>query len=381
MFYFYNRKKFSTGQRDEINDAIFDKIDKESFKIMTMIKDGKPVFNAGQMKVIRDCAHWHGTIDFIKYFTKLNNNNEPIYDANQMRNIWLGLKYLPKECVEIFAKLNEMEKPIFNTEQMKEIRDALEFCMPEEIINLITKLDSNLKPFFDHEQMDILRYAYFLDNIKENIDIIAKIEDDKLLSTTEDMRNFVKFFTKADEEKIKQLRECDKIDIPFSIIKTLIYRDSPISVIRMSRSLYNSGIDENSVNFFLNRGYNYDQLKDIKYMIGCVREISKKSDFDLYKNSPNTKVYRVVSSGGNSFSEWAPDLEIEEYRRIAAVKIAKGYGLDVRLCEFVENCLSEKMQPDEIKIAIDKNFGIKEKDMEDILSKKEKQYSSDDIEI
>ena len=353
--FIYNKRKFNEYQIVHIESAKIHKVNKEILKMMTKIKKGKPVYNSSQMSVIAEGARKGLDVAKINFYAKLNSYNKPIYNDGQMNIIMLGfLEGLPYSSVELYAKVNSNEESIFDYDQMCAIYYALRWEIPIEDIKIATQLNSKSEPIFDFEQMNVIFHAIKFSGAKENIDIFTKIENGKSVYSAEEIQSLSSFFIHADDNATRQMRECFENGISFAKLKPLLDHTLDASVIRLCRSLYKLEFTENAIDFLLKEGCNYEDLKEIKYIANCIHEFISDAELNFELK----------------------EFDMEQFREMAAIEIAKVYGSDIEICEFIEKCMRERIDTEEMRMAVESKFILNENE---VVSEKESNLTEEDI--
>ena len=161
MKYEYDKRPFNSAQQHFIDVAIFhgDKQHKEILDIMTTLnKEGKPVFDNEQLRIISASILNNVDVTQIKLYAKLNSNVEPIYNSEQMKVVYKYItdEVFPKDAIDICLK-TVSEVPVFEDYQMDDINSYIENeAGPKEIRQLRECVNDGL----EYEQIE-----FFLNNI------------------------------------------------------------------------------------------------------------------------------------------------------------------------------------------------------------------------
>ena len=217
------------------------------------------------------------------------------------------------------------------------ILNAFDWDIPLEIIETISKLNSQSKPIFTNEEMYLMFHSVVFTGARENVDIFTKVENDKAVYSTKEIQYLTSFFIHADVNSARQIREYIDEGMTFDQIKPLIKHIPDSKMIRICRSLYDLEFSTNSVDFIISH-CNYEEIKEIKYITNCMNEFLSDVELNLSQDNFN----------------------VDYFREIAAAEISKTYDSDIKVCELLEECLSERISPEEIKEKINETFSLEE---------------------
>ena len=232
----------------------------------------------------------------------------------------------------IFSLMIQVDKdgyPVFNQAQMYHIiQGCHEDHLTEEQVKFYMQLNSNTEPIFDDEQMMEIRYifkeGYDADYVK---DTLGKIKNDTAVFNDLEMNSISFFFKKANEKQKEEIRMAIKEDLPYKFFDRFMNTSFPAKNMRVYRSLYSLGCSESSVKSISLNNTSYEELKDLKYLFSCAKQL----DIDINRYIDSTSIY--VDKLQESLSE-----EIEGNRwRIDNARI------------LIDRFLSYRMPPEQIE--------------------------------
>ena len=158
MKYEYDKSLFPPEER-KILDYIIknNKISNYAFKTITKINiNNKPIFDRNQMLLIAKVDEKINNKSAVDLVSSCTVNEKPSFNFYQMEEIFAGLLYLPLEKVKIYTKLSAKGKAIFSAPEMQQIVHALKAGLRKEELDFLTKLNSRNKPIYNFTQMKIL---------------------------------------------------------------------------------------------------------------------------------------------------------------------------------------------------------------------------------
>ena len=230
----------------------------------------KNLFTEAQIKFIDKEIRNNADKDILKLLTKVNIDNKPIYNVDQMLAISLGAtRGLSLKQIESYAVLNLKGDPIYDANQMREIRESFLDELIDEQIDYLAVIDKNGKPVYDSDQMCVIRYGFNSAHItQKHIDIFSARKDGVPCFTGKEMRYINNNLLNIhDEESLNQLERCVRDGITFEELKPLINKNISADQIRILSSLYGLGFYEGYIRRLIELKTSYNDLKEIKYLL------------------------------------------------------------------------------------------------------------------
>ena len=347
--YKYDKDLFSSDYVKTIDKLIEKKIDKEIFDAITKLDtDNTPVFNSNMLLEILIAIKNKLSTDQIKFFLK-TKDGRPIYNQGQMETIRAGFREgFPIGDINIYAQLNEDGYPIYDFRQMQEIFYALSDDMCLEHIEFFTKLNENEEPIYDCEQMKEIRRGFMANIPIEYVSIYAQLKDEEPLFNDEQMcciRAYIRD-NYEDSDKMSQIKECIDKGLSYKQLKSLL-ESASTEQMRILSSFFQFGCSPNIIEHIINEKISYEELKEIKYLIRCAEQIE-------------TDVNSILA---------IPKISIDKARDNAASAICTSRGiLDMNSFNIINRCLKYKMPPEQIDFIANKEFSFSADEMKTVAA-------------
>ncbi len=245
----------------------------------------------------------------------------------------------------LITKINKEGKPVFDSLQMFCIIDDRACGITEDQILFCYQLNDDTKPVFDHNQVLAIQSSFRLGLSEELISAtLAKTKDNVALFDSFEMDVIAKFLYSADDKQRQQLKEMIDDELPFKVFGVFAGIHIPAEHTRIFRSLYNLGCSEDIIGKIATEINNYDELKNIKYLLSCAKELG-------------IKPYFLFNESEIGYSSIKDKLLINIY--------TKRYFLSMKTENILSKCIDYKMDPKQINFLVESSLFDIEK-MKDI---------------
>ena len=190
---------------------------------------------------------------------------------------------------------------------------------------------------------------------EELIDIYSQLENGKPKFDHVEMGNLRFFFERANKAQIKLIKECIDEKIDYENFSPFLLDTIPIEKMRIYKSIYLEDINKEYINETINvNELSYEELKDVKYLINCAKELFPKENF------PNMKLDYIIKQR-----------EDQEVNPSNITINLLNYTYNLRLYEkkcidIVERCLSYKMPPEQLAYLTNPEFSLTYEEMKDV---------------
>jgi hypothetical protein len=235
----------------------------------------------------------------------------PAFSEIQMDEIRTGLEnVLSIDKVKLYAQIKPDGNPLYSYYQMNVLRKRLEEKASEEEISLLTSLNRFGNPIFSGDQMEYLS-RYFELKIPQNIiAICAKSDTDgHSLFNAQEMNKIVDFFTKANDEQVKQIFECINSNLPLEAFGAIMSSDINHKCMRIYKSfIFDNKIDKNFIKKLIKSNPTYDELKHLKIcmkyaeMFNCTLHLECNKNFNI-DETIDALAFDICSKDKNLSSE------------------------------------------------------------------------------
>jgi hypothetical protein len=317
--------------------------------------NNKPIYDRDQM-----CEIVQGDFDSlseeeINAYSKLDENGKPIYDNHVMCHIRIAYRDgLSQEMINEFLKTHNGEF-IYNIPQMSAIRNAFRDGLTFEDVKTFTILDKNMKPVYESSHMYAIINGYTHGLSKEKIEIFSQLKNDKPKFNAFQVTPLEHFIEKADEQQVALIKECIDDNIKYEKFSMFMRHDIPVKNMRIYKSFCLEDIKKEYVDEIISANKcRYHELKEIKYLLQCTKELFPK------KNYPNMSLNYILK-----------DDEEQEINSLNATQNLLKYTYEFRLydkkcIDIVDKCLSYKLPPEQIVYLTNPEFAFTYKEMKDV---------------
>ena len=328
-----NVKKSTKILRDEVVELMKKKgIDNDLIKgIKRNNFEGLSVFTFEELKQIESGVSLGLSSEDLRRFIKINDDRS-VYSSFQMNYIIVGLrKKFPIEFIDMYSKLNNKMKPVYNNELMFEIFNSYYSHETSfEDIQKYSVLNSEGDPIYNSGQMTQIRAAIKQNFPEESLNVLMALRDEKPVFDFVQMEYIRKYDKITKPEIAKQINECIKDGLGFEEISPLMHSHISPKEIRILNSFYKSGCSINDVDNLVKKHVKYDDLKEIKYLLQCAKNLN--IDFD-------------------QCFEWNKhhDIDVEKIKEnISESTLIQRNIYHINSQEILIKCLSCKMPPEQI---------------------------------
>ena len=325
---------FNTGQIKNILEAASNLSSEQLNFLLKVNKDGNPIYNEFHMKEIISGFNSGLSIEDVKFYAKLSSNDVPIYNSLVMKAIKDDMVIrMDKEKILLYAKLNNNnEEMIYPHGIWQAIRDDIRDGYSEEKIGLYAALDENQNLIFTKAQVSEIRIGLIYEMPKEKIEIFANPKFNPKQIT--DIREFL---FKANDEQCKQIKKCIKEKMKYNKFKILLNPNLSADKIRILKSIKLLDYSDECIKKLIDNKYSYEDLKEIKYLIQCTDKLIGRNNIDRYL-----------------------DLDVDEFKYSLSYDICVNNKIDILARGTIEKCIDYKMTPEEISFIINSDFSVEE---------------------
>ncbi len=255
--------------------------------------------------------------------------NEELFNGDQTLGIKKAIRLnMDKNIFKLMTQIDKEKNPVFNYFQMIDIIEGYRSGLTEEQIKLFTQLDDNITPIFNTYQMSEIRFCFEIGLTTEYIsNTLARIENGVAIFDYKEMYDIKNFLESANDKQRQQFKEIIDDKIPFYFFCKFMDTGIPAENMRIYRTLYDFKCTSDTVEQIVSEEPSYDELKEIKYLLSCAKELE-------------IDVESLLNESGLECSSIKSDLSHNLYMRNCA--------MSAKAKDIINKCLDFKMEPKQI---------------------------------